>query len=101
LLTPDAGLPRAVHLVAQGAQALAVDAAGGGERGHALQCRRQGLGQLAPHLADQFVPARQFALGQFVSDLHVCRALAGRRGAASWRGLAQGAQAVGQPCQSV
>ena len=53
LLAHDAGAARQVDFLAQLAQAVAVDVAGCGERGHAFKGRRQGAGHLAAELGHQ------------------------------------------------
>ena len=53
LLAHDAGAARQVDFLAQLAQAVAVDAAGGGEHAHAFECCRQGAGHLAAELGHQ------------------------------------------------
>jgi hypothetical protein len=71
LLAANAGLPRAVDLVAQGTQAGTVDPARGGERGHAFQRGGQRLGEFPAELAQQFLPThgRGIAAGGFAGAL--------------------------------
>ena len=67
LLADHADLARLLDLVAQGAQAGAVDLAGGGEDVDALERRRQRRGDLGADLGDELMPSlvvRQRARGR-------------------------------------